>query len=233
MKAANCSGRTVETYLEGLGQLDAFLAKRNITELADVDRKQVTDFVAELTETRSAATASNRYRALRSFFAWLMDEEEVERSPMEKMKPPKVPVTPVLVLSEGQIKALLGACSGGTFEDRRDEAIIRLLADAGLRRAERLGMKVEDLDLDQQVAFVLGKGRGSTRSGNSSACPRPSRPPFPRGALVGEGGSPSPPWRLGADLRFSGDSHKREVECRNFHFLGAAGFIVAVYGLVS
>lgn len=47
----------------------------------------------------------------------------------------------------------------------RDTAIIRLLIDTGIRRAELLGMTVEDVDLDQDVVYALGKGR------RERACP--------------------------------------------------------------
>lgn len=47
----------------------------------------------------------------------------------------------------------------------RDTAIIRVLIDTGIRRAELLGMTVEDVDFDQDVVYVLGKGR------RERACP--------------------------------------------------------------
>ena len=75
------------------------------------------------------------------------------------MARPQVPEQPVPVLAEDDLKKLMADCAGPAFEDRRDQALIRLLVDTGMRRGELLGMRVEDLDLDQQVAFVLGKGR--------------------------------------------------------------------------
>jgi integrase/recombinase XerC len=45
------------------------------------------------------------------------------------------------------------------IEDRRDEAVIRTLADTGIRRNELLGMECKDLDLDLGIVNVLGKGR--------------------------------------------------------------------------
>jgi integrase len=62
------------------------------------------------------------------------------------------------VLSGDELLALLAACSGKSFEERRDTAIIRLFVDTGMRRAESLGLRVADVDFDQDVAVVLGKG---------------------------------------------------------------------------
>ena len=60
---------------------------------------------------------------------------------------------------EAELKAIFDACAGPSFEDRRDTAIVRLLLDTGMRRAELAGLKIDDVDLDQQVAIVMGKGR--------------------------------------------------------------------------
>jgi len=84
---------------------------------------------------------------------------------MDRMAPPQVPEQPVPVLSEDDLRKLLADCAGKEFEDRRDDAMMRLLADTAMRRGELLGMRLEDVDLDQQVAFVLGKGR------RERACP--------------------------------------------------------------
>jgi integrase/recombinase XerC len=50
-------------------------------------------------------------------------------------------------------------CEGRDFTSRRDSAIILLLVDTGMRRAECVGMTLDDLDLDQRIVWVLGKGR--------------------------------------------------------------------------
>jgi integrase len=78
---------------------------------------------------------------------------------MARMSAPPIPEKPVPIVTEDDLRALLKACEGATFEDRRDAAIIRLLIDTGLRRGELAGMSVEDLDLEHDVAVVVGKGR--------------------------------------------------------------------------
>ncbi|HVA09706.1 MAG TPA: tyrosine-type recombinase/integrase, partial [Acidimicrobiales bacterium] len=91
---------------------------------------------------------------------WLVEEGEISSSPMERMKPPIVPEQPVPVLPDDALEKLLAACKAGTtFEDLRDEVVIRLFMDTGMRLAEMAGLTVEDVDLDARVAHVLGKGR--------------------------------------------------------------------------
>ena len=79
---------------------------------------------------------------------------------MERMRPPAVPEAPVPVLTEDQCKRLLLAtCSGKSFDDRRDVAILRLMIDTGMCRVlEIAGLKVTDLDFEHEVAYVTGKG---------------------------------------------------------------------------
>ncbi len=110
---------------------------------------------------RRPASVANRYRSLQQFFSWLVEDDEIRESPMARMRPPAVQVQPPAVLELDQLRALLKACEGSSFESRRDTALIRLLVDTGMRRAECAGLKVSDIDFDHDVAVVLGKGRRS------------------------------------------------------------------------
>ena len=67
--------------------LEAFLAGRDVG-LAEADRSQMEAFLADLLARRKPATAANRYRLLKVFYAWLEDEGEIAADPMAKMKPP-------------------------------------------------------------------------------------------------------------------------------------------------
>lgn len=78
---------------------------------------------------------------------------------MARMKPPIVPEVPVPVVSDDDLKRLLRACNGKTFEDKRDVAILRVFIDTGIRLAECSGLRREDVDLQEEVLHVTGKGR--------------------------------------------------------------------------
>jgi len=83
---------------------------------------------------RAAATAHNRYRGLRSLFGWILDEGEIERNTMERMKPPILPEKPVGVVPLADIKKILDTCDPKMFAGRRDEALLRVFLDTGGRR---------------------------------------------------------------------------------------------------
>ena len=130
------------------------------TQALHVSRERVEMFMAHLVATRSAATANNRYRALRRLFAYLEEEGDIGASPMAKMLPPKIPEAPVPIVSGAGLRRLLAPVDAGRdFEARRDAAILRLFLDTGMRLAELAYLRLDDLDLDGGVAVVRGKGR--------------------------------------------------------------------------
>lgn len=164
LRAANKADRTVSTYLAAVEQLTTFLADQELpTDAADITRDHIRRYVEWVLSTNKPATASNRHRALQQFFKYLAEEGEIDVSPMAGMKPPFVPEEPVPVVAENDLRKLLKTCEGSSFTDKRDNAIIRLLYDTGIRRHELVGLTVADLNLDLPggvaVAHVLGKGR--------------------------------------------------------------------------
>src|SRR5438093_585144 len=99
LKAGNKSEQTITAYRYAAEGLAQFLAERGMpTQVDRIAREHVESYIADLLDRRSPATAHNRYRGLQSFFKWAVEEGEVARSPMEKMKPPILPGKPVPVV---------------------------------------------------------------------------------------------------------------------------------------
>jgi len=159
--AENKAQSTIDLYASAVERFAEYLERAGMPTSAEaIHREHVEAFIADLLERFKPATASNRYRALQSFFRWAMEEGEIPESPMRNMRPPIVPESPVAVVDEEALKRLLRLCDKGRdFGSRRDSAILRLFVDTGMRRQELGGLKLGDLDLDQNVAVVLGKGR--------------------------------------------------------------------------
>lgn len=160
LRAANRSAKTQTTYLDSARQLADFLAEQGMpTDVGKLHREHVEAFIAHLCETRKPTTASVRYRALQQFFKHLVEEGEVTANPMANMHAPMVPDVPVPVIADDDVRRLLAVCEGKGFEQRRDTAIIRLFLDSGMRLGELANLQLDDLDFDQDVAVVMGKGR--------------------------------------------------------------------------
>jgi site-specific recombinase XerD len=152
-------------YSSAVEAFQAWLAQNgHPTEARKIEKQHVEGFIAHLLASgRKPTTAHNRYRALNTFFGWLVDEGVVKVSPTQRVEPPIVPPQPTEVISLPVLKRLLRSLEGRGFRDRRDNAMIRLLLDSGMRREELAALKVTDLDLDQQCAYVMGKGRRPRR----------------------------------------------------------------------
>lgn len=158
--ATNRSQRTVSTYLHALEGLTRYLESEGLpTEVRAIRRMHLESFVADRLAAVKAATVSVQFRALQQFFKWAVAEEELTSSPMAKMRPPIVPDEPPAILTPEKLRKVLRSCEGQGFLARRDLAIVRLLLDTGMRRAELAGLKVEDIDLEDGTAVVLGKWR--------------------------------------------------------------------------
>jgi site-specific recombinase XerD len=160
LAARRASPATIDTYSTAVAQLTDYLVAHGMPDrAATIRREHVEAFVTHLLEHKAPATAHNRYRGCQAFFSWLVEEGEIRASPMDRMKPPKLPEAPPPVLRDAELRRLLAACERDrTFNGRRDEAVLRVFVDTGTRRAEVLGLRLEDVDLDQGLLKVIGKG---------------------------------------------------------------------------
>jgi site-specific recombinase XerD len=160
LRAQNRADATIYKYVLVAGQLIDFLTDAGMpTQASALAREHVEAFIEHSLATTKPATAATRYQALRVFFNFLVDEGEIPASPMARMHPPIVPEQRTEVVTDDGLKKLLSTVSGKDFESLRDNAILRLFIDSGCRLAELTGLRVEDLDFDQDVAHVLGKNR--------------------------------------------------------------------------
>lgn len=150
----------------------ALLERLPVQDEGDIRREHVEAWIAHLwSQDFKRNTVATRYAGLRVWFTWMCEQGDLEMrsSPMATMRRVPVPVevhVPVVGLEE--IRKLLATCDRTTFRGKRDEAIIRLFCDTGLRVAEMVGLNiVEEIEgrrvpfmaLDTSEVFVWAKGR--------------------------------------------------------------------------
>jgi site-specific recombinase XerD len=132
---------TIESYLTCARAFHAFLLSRGMpTAVTSITREHIETFLADMFERVKPATVAKHYRSLQQLFRFLVDDGEITSSPMERMSPPSVPEQPVPILTDAQLVALIATCKGQSLENRRDEAIIRMLIDTGIRASELTGL---------------------------------------------------------------------------------------------
>jgi site-specific recombinase XerD len=156
LKYQNRSQRTIDSYMETARQLSDFNRNQNFE---DMTRDDIESYLLAYAASHTPGGVAVRFRSLRALFGWMESEEIVERSPMARMKQPFVPEVPIEVLTSAQLTRLLNVTEGKGFEQKRDRAILLVCLDAGLRVGELCGITMVDLDMDQDLVYVTGKGR--------------------------------------------------------------------------
>lgn len=126
-------------------------------DLDEIHREHVEAYITATMKRTSASNANQHFRSLKTMFNWMVDEEELDRSPMRTMKPPTIPEVEVPVIGEADLTRLFKACAGKDYAARRDTALLLLFLDTGVRLSECTDRRVPDLDLDLMVLQVLGK----------------------------------------------------------------------------
>lgn len=158
LKSLGRSPLTYKAYLLGINGYRKWLADNGHPGV--IDRRLVQEWIAYMVDNgAAAATAASRLAGVRQLSKWLANENEIPANPLLGVNAPKgtVPLTPVL--GEDKLKALVKACSGTELKDRRDEALIRLLAETGLRAAEVVALEMDDVKLSEGLVIVRrGKG---------------------------------------------------------------------------
>jgi site-specific recombinase XerD len=161
-KGRSLSPRTVAVYLDSFTYLGRFLGPK-VPALADLSKRDIAAYLDYTLKTTSATSTGIRFRGLSAVLGFLAnpgedDEPYLAKNPIKGLRPPKAEEQPVAVLSLDDARALLAACKGGSFDDRRDEAMIRFLFDTGCRRGEVASMEMGTaLDLQNGRALVTGK----------------------------------------------------------------------------
>jgi site-specific recombinase XerD len=157
--AENKSPTTISSYLRGVRLYLQWCEQAG--HPMQLTRAQVQAYMAELiADGKEANTVRLRQASLRQFVRWLVDEGELPEDPLLGLKAPKIPTKVVHALTDDQLRALIRACKGPTFRDKRDEAIVRLMSDTGMRAAETLALTVADVQPLKEGSVTIHRGKG-------------------------------------------------------------------------
>jgi len=158
----NASAYTVKSYREDLTQAVTFFRER---AGASVRPDQVTTrllraFLAWLHDQGYARTTiSRRIAAVRSWCRFLCRNATIQKNPADGLRGPKLDRKLPHFLNRVDVQRLLAAPAVESGLGLRDRAILETLYSAGLRVSELVGLELDDVDLNDGVATVRGKGR--------------------------------------------------------------------------
>lgn len=147
------SDNTVRTYSVGLCQFAEYLKENNIKEPT---REDILNFKERLREEHKPTTVNSYLIAVRNFYSW-MEYEGIAKDVTKKIKGIKIENKHLKRgLSIEEVKKVLNVC-----KDTREELLIKLMINCGLRCNEVVNIELKDFYDDKGITMlkVLGKGR--------------------------------------------------------------------------
>ena len=157
----NASPQTVQTYEESLREFESYLSLRDnglLVETADADL--IRDWMESLMDKgNTASTINKKLSALRSFYRFALKRKLVEKDPAHCITGPKKSKPLPQFLREGEMDHLLDGLEwdDNNYKDVRARTILLLFYEAGLRRAELIGLNDGDVDFATGQLKVTGK----------------------------------------------------------------------------
>ena len=163
----NLSPKTLTAYRRDMEQFKRFMVdsglwdKEGFLDVSDVDRKTVRRFLAGIAIKNKPATVERAAASIRGFYRFLVKEGVIEKNPAALVRTPKKEKRLPKVLTVDELFALIDRPLKGPddFMGRRNRAIMELLYGSGVRLSELVGLDVDDVDFEERLILIRGKGR--------------------------------------------------------------------------
>ena len=147
------SPRTTGQYSYYLARFDKLYPGRMVYEIEKADIR------GSLAQNVDAPYASHaNFRTLRAFFNWCEGERYLIQNPLAHTKAPELPKKVVQIYTDADIKSMIAAQSRESFIGMRNRALTLILYDTGIRLSELVGLTLDDVDLENGILKVKGKG---------------------------------------------------------------------------
>jgi integrase/recombinase XerD len=152
------SGNTLDSYRYDLQQVARFLEKRGQEPLT-ANREDLLAFLATQVQSGRSPRSLSRYLSgIRQFYQWALREGRIQKDPSALIESPKLGRGLPKALSEQQVENLLEAPDTGTPLGLRDRTMLELMYATGLRVSELVGLEVANVNLNQGIVRIMGKG---------------------------------------------------------------------------
>jgi len=155
----NASPHTISSYGIDLSQFAAYLDAKKF-KLTRVDNIILRGFLVELYQKKLTKTsAARKLAAIRSFFEYCVRQKWVEDNPAKVVATPRLDQHVPAFLSEAEMEKLLDVPPTENALGLRDRAVLEFFYATGIRVSELVGIDLEDVNLDEKMVRVRGKGK--------------------------------------------------------------------------
>ena len=152
----DASPHTLRNYEIDLTHFHDFVKR----DLPDIERTNIREYLASLHEAgKSKKTCARKLSALRSYFRHAMGQKWISKNPVEEIELPKLEKKLPPSLSYDQVKVLLDQPDLSDYLGLRDRTMMELLYSSGLRVSELAQINKSDIDFDQKLVRLKGKGK--------------------------------------------------------------------------
>jgi integrase/recombinase XerD len=150
------SKNSIEAYLHDVKGLAAFAKDKSPLMIA---LKDLQAYIKEINKQGLTATTQSRILSgLRSFYKFLLLEEEIESDPTLLLEWPRIARKLPDVLNEKEIEEMINAIDRSTNEGERNRAIIETLYGCGLRVSELVNLQISNIHEQEEFLLITGKG---------------------------------------------------------------------------
>jgi integrase/recombinase XerD len=152
------STNTLAAYRADLTALARWLAERQVP-IIRTSRADLQDFIAwRVREGARPRSTARQLSSFRRFFRYLMREGAIREDPTAQIAMPKIGRSLPKSLTEEEVEALLGAPAVSDPLGNRDRTMLEVLYATGLRVSELVNLQHAQVNLNQGVIRILGKG---------------------------------------------------------------------------
>ena len=152
------SQSTISVYENNLKEFREFLGRSKFS-IRNVKRESVKSFLFSLAEKNKPITRRLKQTSLRNYFGYLEGEDIIASNPTKNLPMPRVETKEPKYLTEREIKKLLQTVKRDKSRfGKRNEIIIRIICETGIRLSELTGLNMEDIDLKDKTINVRRKG---------------------------------------------------------------------------
>lgn len=152
------SENSIFSYISDVQKLEKFLTKEK-KQLQAGSQKDIANFLRE--ESRKKLSSRTRARvvaSLRQFYGYLENRKLIETNPMQMIEAPKIEKALPDFLTQDEIRKLFTAFREENLLELRDKTMFEFLYSAGLRISEACMLLLPDVDRENQVLTIKGKG---------------------------------------------------------------------------
>lgn len=153
------SAHTLKAYQQDLSKVMRFAHNQQMTNWQALSPSHIRQLIMSLNRAgQSSASIARLLSSLRSLYRYLAKQGLAETDPTTGISAPKGERRLPKVLDTDRAMQLLDAPVAQDFRGLRDQALLELMYSSGLRLAELVNLNLEDLDLQQALVRVTGKG---------------------------------------------------------------------------